>query len=105
MGANILDKHIKATPGGPDDSQPPEMRLQQAPTPSQSNLFAQDNQAVMAYAGRNDQEDNQVALVNDPPLESARKERPSPKNTVKKIQTKAANEKFLVHFEENVTTK
>ena len=59
----------------------------------------------MAYAGRNDQEDNQVALVNDPPLESARKERPSPKNTVKKIQTKAANEKFLVHFEENVTTK
>ena len=39
----------------------------------------------MAYASRNDQEDNQVALVNDPPLESARKERISPKNTVKKI--------------------
>ena len=60
---------------------------------------------MVAYASRNDQEDNQVVLANDPPLESARKERISPKNTVKKIQTKSANEKFLVHFEENVTTK
>ena len=59
----------------------------------------------MAYASRNDQEDNQVALMNDPPLESARKERISPKNTVKKIQTKSANEEFKVHFEENITTK
>jgi hypothetical protein len=59
----------------------------------------------MAYASRNDQEDNQVALANELPLESARKEKISPKNTVKKIQTKSANEKFLVHYEENVTTK
>ena len=42
------------------------------------------------------------------PLDSARKEYQdkSPKaGTIKKIQTKAANEKFKVHFEENVTTK
>jgi len=43
------------------------------------------------------------------PKESARKDAPpvSPRagGTVKKIETKAANDKFKLHFEPNVTTR
>ena len=59
---------------------------------------------MVAYNSRNNPDNGQLALV-EAPQESARKDRISPKNTVKKLPTKSANEKFLVHFEENVTTK
>ena len=104
--SNILNKHINHTPTGENAKDVNDQSIRQQSAANSLFVHPQENNAMVPYVNKGEMQEAGGVLV---PLDSARKERgedKSPKaGTMKKIQSKAANEKFKVHFEENVTTK